>query len=70
MEETDRLDDEQNGGWVSISSGTGSPGQSRTKGRKTVVTVVQTPTTGQDVSYKLWGKLFWRHEVGVRGWGE
>ena len=28
------------GGWVSVSSDTGSPGQSWTKGRKTVVVVV------------------------------
>jgi len=27
------------GGWVNISSGTGSPGLSRTKGRKTVLVV-------------------------------
>ena len=41
MEEADkRLDDDQDGGWVSVSSGTGSPGQSRTKGRKTVAVVV------------------------------
>jgi len=26
MEEADRLDDDQGGGWVSVSSGTGSPG--------------------------------------------
>ena len=35
-----RLDDDQDGGWVSVSSGTGSPGQSWTKGHKTVVVVV------------------------------
>ena len=29
------------GGWVSVSSGTSSPGQSRTKGRKMVVVVVE-----------------------------
>ena len=34
-----RLDDDQDGGWVSVSSGTGSSGQSRTKGRETVVVV-------------------------------
>jgi len=28
------------GGWVSVSSGTGSPGWSRTKVRKTVVAVL------------------------------
>jgi len=27
----------QDGGWVNVSSGTGSPGLSRTKGHKTVV---------------------------------
>ena len=34
-------DDDQDGGWVSVSSGTGtgSPGYSRTNGRKTVVVV-------------------------------
>jgi len=37
---TIELDDDQDGGWVSVSSGTGSPGYSRTKGRKTVVVVV------------------------------
>jgi len=26
MEEADRVDDDQDGGWVSVSSGTGSPG--------------------------------------------
>jgi len=36
-----RLDGDQDGGWVSVSSGTGSPGQSWTKGRKTVVVVVR-----------------------------
>jgi len=35
-----RLDDDQYGGWVSVSSGTGSSGQSRTKGHKTVVVVL------------------------------
>jgi len=34
------LDDDQDGGWVSVSSGTGSLGWSRTKGCKTVVVVV------------------------------
>jgi len=34
------MNDDQDGGWVSVSSGTGSPGLSRTKGRKTVVVVV------------------------------
>ena len=34
------MDDDQDGGWVSVSSGTGSPGWSRTEGRKTVVVVV------------------------------
>jgi len=33
------LDDDQDGGWLSVSSGTGSPGSS-TKGRKMVVVVV------------------------------
>ena len=34
------MDDDQDGGWVSVSSDTGSPGQSRrTKGHKTVVMV-------------------------------
>ena len=28
--------DDEDGGWVSVSSGTGSPAQSQTKGRKTV----------------------------------
>ena len=28
------MDDDQDGGWVNVSSGTGSPGQSRVKGRK------------------------------------
>ena len=32
-------DDDQDGGWVNVSSGTGSPGESRTKGHKTVVVV-------------------------------
>ena len=40
MEEADRLNDDQDGGWVNVSSGTGSPRQSRTKGRKTIVVVV------------------------------
>ena len=31
---------DQDGGWVNISSGTGSPGYSRTQGRKTIVVVV------------------------------
>ena len=31
------MDDDQDGGWVNVSFGTGSPGWSRTKGRKTVV---------------------------------
>ena len=31
------VDDGQDGGWVSVSSCTGSPGYSRTKGRKTVL---------------------------------
>jgi len=35
-----RVNDDQDGGWVSVSSGTGSLGYSRTKGRKTVVVVV------------------------------
>jgi len=34
------LDDDQDGGWVSVSSGTGSPGWSQTKGRKTIAAVV------------------------------
>ena len=34
------MGDDQDGGWVSVSSDTGSPGCSRTKGRKTVVVVV------------------------------
>jgi len=34
------LDDDQDGGCVSVSSGTGSPRWSRTNGRKTVVVVV------------------------------
>jgi len=34
------LDDDQDGVWVSVSSGTGSPGQTWTKGRKTVAVVV------------------------------
>jgi len=34
------LDDDQDGGWVNVSSGTGSPGKSRTKERKTIVVVV------------------------------
>ena len=33
----DILDDDQDGGWVSVSSGTGSHGESQTKGRKTNV---------------------------------
>jgi len=35
-----KLDDDQDGGWVSVSAGTGSPGLSQTKGRKTVVVVL------------------------------
>ena len=34
------MGDDQDGGWVSVSSGTGSPGQSRTKGSKMVVVVI------------------------------
>ena len=34
------MGDDQDGGWVSVSSGTGSPGYSWTMGRKTVVVVV------------------------------
>jgi len=34
------VDDELDGGWVSVSSCTGSPGWSRTKGHKTVVVVL------------------------------
>ena len=34
------MDGDQDGGWVSVSSGTGSPGYSRTKGCKTVLVVV------------------------------
>ena len=34
------LNDDQDGEWVSVSSGTGSPGYSRTRGHKTVVVVV------------------------------
>jgi len=33
------LDDEQDGEWMSVSSGTDSPRESRTTGRKTVVVV-------------------------------
>jgi len=33
---------DQDGGRVSVSSGTGSPGYSRTTGRKTIVVVVVT----------------------------
>jgi len=33
------VDDDEDGGWVSVSSGTGSPRKSRTNGRKTVVVV-------------------------------
>ena len=32
--------DDQDGGWVSVSSGTGSYGQSRTNGRKSGIVVV------------------------------
>ena len=39
MEEADK--DDKDGGWVNVSSGTGSPGQCRTKGRKTIVVVNQ-----------------------------
>jgi len=35
MEDADN--DDQDGGWLNVSSGTGSPGYSRIKGRKTVV---------------------------------
>ena len=35
-----RLDDDQDGGWVSVSSGTGSPGQFWSKGHKTVVVLL------------------------------
>ena len=34
------MDDDQDGGWVSVSSGTGSPGWSQAKGHKTVVVVI------------------------------
>jgi len=34
------LDDDQDGEWVNVSSGTGSPGQTRAKGRNTVVVAV------------------------------
>jgi len=34
------LDDDQDAGWVRVSSGTGSPGWSGTNGRKTVVVFV------------------------------
>ena len=34
------MDDDQDGGWVSVSSGTGSPESSHIKGRKTVVVVL------------------------------
>jgi len=34
------LDDDQDVGWVSVSSGTISPGLSWTKGRKTVAVIV------------------------------
>jgi len=34
------LDDDQDGGWVSVSSGIGSSGQTQTKGRKMVIVVV------------------------------
>ena len=32
--------DDQDGGWVNVSSGTGAAWQSPTKGRKTIVVVV------------------------------
>jgi len=35
-----RLDDDEDGGWVNVSSGTSSPGKSRRKDPKTVVVVV------------------------------
>jgi len=31
------LDDDQDGGWVSVSSGTGSPGESQTERHKVIV---------------------------------
>jgi len=34
------VDDQDRCEWVNVSSGTGSPGKSRTKGHKTVVVVV------------------------------
>ena len=37
-----RLEGDQDGGWVNVSAGTSSPGLSRTKGRKTIVVVMQT----------------------------
>jgi len=42
MEEADKrmVDDQDRCEWVNVSSGTGSPGESRTKGSKTVVVVV------------------------------
>ena len=43
--------DDQDGGWVSVSSGTGSPGQSWTKGRKTVVV---------DEEKEQWNRWFFR----------
>jgi len=45
------LDDDQDGGWVRVSSGTGSPGQTRTKGRKTVVVVVAGEGVGGTLEY-------------------
>ena len=34
------MDDDQDGGWVNVSSGTVSPGWSQTKGHKTAVVVL------------------------------
>jgi len=49
-----RLDGGQDGGWVDVSSGAGSPGWSRTKGHKTtvviIVLVVKLPTTPYNVT--------------------
>jgi len=49
------LDDDQDGGSVNVSSGTGSPGQSQTKGHKTVVVL---PPLVLGTFEVVWHKFF------------